>query len=412
MTTHTRMDVITKILLAMLIVTTWTTASSAQVETILFNFGFTGIGYYPMSDLVLDRTGNLYGTTSQGGTFGQGVIFELVRGSSGWTEKVLYNFGGSPDGAIPYGGLIQDSTGNFYGMTSKGGASNLGAVYRLAPAGGGNWKLSVLHSFSGGLGGGTPSFYYPVGLTRDSVGNLYGTTVYGGTHPYGGLVFKLTPNTNGGWVYSVLYNFTGGVDGSMPLGNSLALDSTGNLYGTTESGGSSGVGVAFKLTPTPTGPWTETVLHSFSGGVDGAFPNGGLVLDSSGSLYGTTNGGGSQSACFPGCGVIFKLTPSGNDSWTESVLYTFVGGESPYANLIADSQGNFYGTTWAYGGTVYKLSRTGVGKWAETALYTFVPPNDGSSPYAGLARDGAGNLYGTTTYGGTSYGGTVFEITP
>jgi uncharacterized repeat protein (TIGR03803 family) len=385
---------------------------SAQTETILFNFSFSGGGAYPQSTLVLDGAGNLYGTTSQGGTFGAGVVFEMVRGSSGWTEKILYNFSGSPDAGTPYGGLVQDTKGNLYGVTAKGGTLNLGAIYKLSPLGGGSWKFAILHSFAGGLGGGVPSFWFPTALTIDTVGNLYGTTVYGGTHPYGGLVFRLAPNTNGVWTYSVLYDFTGGLDGSYPVGRSLTLDSTGNLYGATYNGGTSGVGVAYKLTPTPSGPWTQTVLHSFTGGADGAFPNGGFVIDASGSLYGTTQAGGSQSACFPGCGVIFKLSPSVNGTWTETVLHTFTGGEAPYANLISDAAGNFYGTTFAYGGTVYKLARTGTGKWTETVLYTFGSLNDGMQPYATVVRDAAGNLYGTTPYGGTNYAGIVYEITP
>ncbi len=255
------------------------------------------------------------------------------------TESVLHSFtGGSSDGAFPFAGLIADSAGNLYGTTQGGGASNNGVVFKLAPGG----TETVLHSFTGGSDGSNPLF---AGLIADGAGNLYGTTEFGGGTGCGGpgcgVVFKLTPT---GSSYTVLHSFAGGSgDGANPYAG-LIIDSAGNLYGTTEFGGGPGCGVVFKLAP----GGTETVLHTFTGSPnDGAFPTAGLFADSGGNLYGTTAGGGAPPPpnappCGgSGCGTVFKLAPGG----AETVLYTFCrlfncnDGAGP-SGVIADSAGN------------------------------------------------------------------------
>jgi uncharacterized repeat protein (TIGR03803 family) len=330
----------------------------------------------PQGNLIFDAAGNLYGTTSGGSsctssTFGCGVVWKLARNSKGaWTVSILHAFTG-PDGARPFAGVIFDAAGNLYGTTLFGGASGYGVVFKLAPNPDGTWTESVLYSFTVGTDGFVPW----ARLVFDAVGNLYGTT--SAADPGFGVVFKLAPNPDGTWTESVLYSFTGGADGNEPEAG-LIFDAAGNLYGTTYVGGSStacdfGCGVVFKLAPNPDGTWTESVLYSFTGGADGAFPEAGLVFDAAGNLYGTTaNGGapGSATWCEPGgCGTVFKLAPDADGTWSESVLHRFSGGA------------------------------------------------DGSSPEAGVTFDAAGNLYGTTWNGGDDTAcptgcGVVFKLAP
>jgi uncharacterized repeat protein (TIGR03803 family) len=267
----------------------------------------------------------------------------------------------------------------------------------------------------------------PYGLVADSKGNLYGATFYGGSHSQGA-VYKLSPpaQPGGAWTQSVLYSFTGGADGGEPSG-SLFLDARNNhIYGTTSYGGG-GVGVVYELTPGK--PWTETVLHNFGFGKDGAFPNGGLITDGHGTLYGTTSGGGSDQY-----GVVFRLSPPAKSGgvWSEAILYTFQGGGTnatiPSAGLVMDSTGSLYGTTTTGGaggencdagcGAVFQLTppADGKGPWTERVLYSFQGGSDGQYPAASLVFDSAGALYGTTQKGnlaGVQCGcGTVFKLTP
>jgi uncharacterized repeat protein (TIGR03803 family) len=263
------------------------------------------------------------------------------------------------------------------------------------------------------------------GLIMDLAGNLYGTTLTGGAHDKG-TVFKLVPNGSG-WSETVLYDFCSQAyctDGSRPFGG-LVMDAAGNLYGTTSDGGSvcygyDRCGTAFKLTPIGAG-WTETIIYTFCAQTDcsdGAFPSSGLIMDEVGNLYGTTDGGGSHNQ-----GTVFRLAPTGT-GWTETVLYSFCAqtncsdGRSPWrATLIMDATGNLYGTTYwggrgGYDGTVFKLSPTSTG-WTETVLYSFCAQTncgDGYLPVAGVIMDAAGNLYGTTTICGSTCGGTVFQL--
>ncbi len=304
-----------------------------------------------------------------------------VRANGEGSRHIIHTFGvpNPADGSFPYGGVLPDGEGNLYGTAVFGGTAGDGIVYKIDSTG----RETVLHNFTG-PDGSEPE----AGVIRDSEGNLYGTTRVGGT-ANAGVVFKVDPSGN----ETVLHSFTGGDDGNSPYAG-VIRDSAGNLYGTTGSGGagcpSPGCGVVYKLDTAR----NLTVLYAFTGGADGGFPTGSLTGDSAGNLYGTTNGGGNT--C--NCGVVFKLDRSGN----ETVLYTFTGtdGDGPQAGVIRDSAGNLYGTT-DFGGTdgygvVYKVDASG----RETVLYDFTDGADGANPYAGVIRDSAGNLYGTTLYGG------------
>ena len=250
----------------------------------------------------------------------------------------------------------------------------------------------------------------------DAEGNLYGTTMRGGTGACVegcGTVFKLTANPDRSWTETVAHSFNDSPDGSYPFG-SLTFDHSGNIYGTTESGGAYGQGTVFKLTPNGDGSWSESVLYNFKGVYDGAFPLGGLIFDAAGNLYGTTWAG----AC---CGTVFKLTPNPDGSWTESLLhyfYPFDGrgdGCQPSADLTFDAAGNLYGTAQYYGkygyGIVFKLEPTASGPWTDRVIHTF-KGHPGKAPVGGLVFDKSGNLYGTTSAGGDDDAGIIFKLTP
>ena len=361
---------------------------------------------HPEAALVADSAGNLYGTTANsakgscGKGEGCGVAFKLTRGSGGkWSYSIIHIFK-DWDGSQPSGTLIFDSSGNLYGVTGYGGANGTGAVFELSPSGS-KWQETVLYSFGSDLQG-------PVGaLTFDANGNLYGAAINGGTNLRGG-IFELKPS-GGTWQEITLYEFAG-PDGSNPTGN-LVWDSAGNLYGATVDGGQYQVGVVFELMPNG-GSWTEKVLYSFTGGSDGALPQG-VIFDSVGNLYGTTDWGGDFS-CSNGCGTVFKLTPSmGN--WTLSTLHAFdiVDGDSPNGGLILDSSGSIYGTTLIGGkyenGVVFKLSKSG-NRWIETVLHSFAL--HAATPTDGLIFDQQGVLYGTAGNVGRQGDGVVFSIAP
>jgi uncharacterized repeat protein (TIGR03803 family) len=408
-------------------------AAWSQTEGVLYSFCAQNNcidGSNPEAGLVLDQKGNLYGTTYYGGPsscegVGCGLVFKV--GPKG-KETALYNFCAQrdcTDGALPLAGLIFDQKGNLYGTTQAGGAHGYGVVFKLTPEG----KETVLYSFCAHTkaavctDGASPH----AGVVFDQKGNLYGTTTGGGAHGYG-TVFKLTPKGR----EAVLYSFCAQnncTDGEYPYAG-VILDLTGNLYGTTSSGGAfercedaSGCGVVFKLTP----KGKYTVLHNFcaqTNCTDGEYPYAGVVFDQRGNLYGTTvEGGHSDISCGSyGCGVVFKLTPKGK----ETVLYSFCAqsnctdGAAPYAGLVFDKEGSLYGTTAGGGlcalcGVVFKLTPKG----RETVLYSFCAQgncNDGVIPTAGLTFDQKGNLYGTTVYGGPggyyNGSGVVFKLTP
>lgn len=436
-------------------------------ETILYNFTGSGSGALAGEHFVFDSAGNLYGTTEVGGNnsnicaaytgdVGCGVVFKLTPTKDGpWTETVLYTFTGGADGAVPIGGVVLDSAGNLYGTTHFGGDETspnclgssgaghppgCGVVYKLTPAESGPWTQTVLYTFTAGSDGAFPW----AGVILDSSGNVYGTTVTGG-HAFScnaggggcGVVFKLTPTDKGPWTESILHAFTGHADGNQLLGG-LTFDAGGNLYGVTYEGGDTsvscfgpnypGCGTVFQLTPNSSGPWTETVLHRFTGGTDGATPLFNVILDSSGNVYGTTIYGGDLTArncpggygndSPAGCGVVFELTQG---TWEETVLYAFAGGSAGQvglSQLVLDSAGNLYGTTADGGdfapqecqstysffsgcGVVFKLTRADTAPWAETVLFAF-DGADGGNAESNLAFDSSGNLYGMTYYGGSA----------
>ena len=316
------------------------------------------------------------------------------------TFTVLHKFAGPPDGGFPNGGVILDSKGNIYGTTSEGGTGSCdggcGTVFELSQSG----KETILYSFTGTNGDGK---YPQGGLARDASGNLYGTTYGGGTsgtacEGYGcGTVFMLTPTGT----ETVRYSFSGGVDGATPEAG-VVRDSNGNLYGTTKLGGVYNWGAVFTVDASG----TESVLHSFDGAhSDGGDPVGGLILDSAGMLFGTSQGGGIiNEHCLPdlaiGCGTVFQISTAG----AESVLYDFTGykdGNTPSGNVAQDSEGNLYGTSQPFPtpvgyGTIFELDAAG----KFTVLHTFTGGAGGADPFAGLIRDSAGNLYGTTYQGG------------
>jgi uncharacterized repeat protein (TIGR03803 family) len=303
--------------------------------------------------LILDPAGNLYGTTAWGGEHGYGAVFELTPQSAGWQETVLYSFPPpGPEGCCPYGGVVRDPAGNLYGTA--------GVAFEISQGTGG-WQGTVLHTFPSHSGDGSVPFAGPI---LDAAGNLYGTTEHGGKSQDRcdegcGTVYKLAPQPDGTWTETILHNFHARGDGAFPGVGALILDGSGNLYGTADGGGATGYGVVFKLSATPAGPWKETVLYNITGGADGDHPAAGVVMDQAGNLYGTTIAGGDANC---GCGVVFKLAPRANGHWKYTVLHRFTGydGAEPDANLVLDSQGNLYGTTATAGpggyGVVFEVS--------------------------------------------------------
>jgi uncharacterized repeat protein (TIGR03803 family) len=283
-----------------------TPSSDGWHETTLLDLNDSD-GAVPTAGVILDTSGNLYGTTPGGGPNGGGVAYELTPGSGGWNETILNAFYPSyygqpaPGGSSPYASLIADAAGNLYGTTYAGGANcsgwSCGTVYELRPLSGGGWQEIVLHRFvNNGKDGGTPGWG---ALFMDKLGTLYGTTAGGGC--CGGVIYKLTPKANGHWKETILYSFQGGASGEGPNAG-VVMDNSGNLYGTTDYGGS-GCGVIYRLAPRPKDKWKYTVLHTFAG-IDGCLPEGNFVLDKKGNLYGGTVLGGPTDN-----GVVFELTP-------------------------------------------------------------------------------------------------------
>jgi uncharacterized repeat protein (TIGR03803 family) len=409
--------------------------AAAQHEQILYSFGTqSGDGSFPAGALIADAAGNLYGTTVNGGVGRFGTVFELSPGPHDhWTETVLHSFTAGPDGASPYGSLVLDSKGNLYGTASNGGSPlcvfGCGTVFELSPPAiqGGSWTFTLLYTFTGGSDGAIP----PAGLTFDAQGNLYGTTFLGGvgscapeTAPGCGVVFELSPPAQAGgvWNETVLYAFTGGSDGGLPIAP-VVFGVDGNPYGTTEGGGNTecqfnfirGCGTVFGLSRSSGGTWTEVVLHGFgtAPGHDGVAPgNGALLLDDSGAMAGTTQAGGTY-----GDGTVYGLRRLPNGQLQYGVLYDFNGkaGDQPVAGVILVN-GMLYGTSPEGGppgsaGTAFQLARTQGVAWKVTGLYRFKSGgSDGAHPQAGLLYYN-GAFYGTTSQGGgTAEAGTVFAI--
>lgn len=319
-------------------------------ETVLYSFLGGSDGKNPYGGVTIDAKGNLYGTTAAGGTGGTcvgdgcGTVFMLTRSGKSWTYSILYSFQGGKDGWDPGGGVIFDPQGNLYGTTSDGGSARgchgqgCGTVYQLSTLKGGQWKETVIHKFTDGKDGSRGSLGL---LLIDNAGNLYGVAELGGAHQ-AGTVFKLTPASGGKWTISTIDAFKGMPHPGFPYGG-LISDPTGNLYGTTNFGGKNGDGSVFRLTNS-NGKWKESLLYSFKNGKDGSFPTSTLVFDANGNLYGTTSSGGDSN----GDGVVFKLTPISHGKWKESTAYRFNNtpdGANPNYGLVLDKTGNLYGTT-------------------------------------------------------------------
>jgi uncharacterized repeat protein (TIGR03803 family) len=409
-------------------------SSAAQQVRKLHSFRNDGRdGTAPADGVIFDASGNLYGTTSLGGTYNSGTVYKLMPDpAGGWTEKILHSFSNNVliDGNDPGGGLVFDSKGNLYGTTYKGGRGGCqaagvvigcGTVFELTPQSDGSYTEQVIYTFLAHGGDGT----FPVcTLIFDSAGNLYGTAQSGGTYGFG-TVFELSPTTGGAWTEKILWTFHN-TDGKDPRGG-LIFDSAGNLYGATYTGGAYKYGTVYELSPSSGGTWTETVLHSFTlGSTDVANPAARLIFDSAGNLYGTASYGN-----LSGAGGVFELSPSAGGTWTEKVVYFFNSngdGYDSFSPLILDASGNLYGTTTLGGsgkceqigvligcGTIFRLTSSSSGTWTETLRYSFQFASNGGpeGPFnAGLISDSSGKFYGTTVGGGKDSAGTVFEFKP
>jgi uncharacterized repeat protein (TIGR03803 family) len=353
----------------------------------------------------------------------RGAVFEIKQTSTGWQYHIVHNFHGpNHDGESPIGPLLFDSVGNLYGTTSAVNSTgcftrhtDCGTVFQLSHTSNG-WVETILYRFTGRADGAWPAG----NLVLDSAGNLYGYTLGGGNgkrcSQVCGVVYELSPGASG-WTETVLHTFTGGSDGFTPRG--LTPDTSGNLLGVAESGGTAnstceaGCGTVFKLTP-GTGGWSLSVIYSFSGGSDGGYPISPLVFDRQGNLFGTTLLGGSVQ-CPNECGTVFELSPNGS-GWNFSDVYSFSGpdGEEPQG-ILFDSAGNLFGAadggkTTCGCGVLFKLV-PGSGNWTETVLYTFNGTTDGEFPNP-VILDGAGNLFGTVADGGSHNFGTIFKFAP
>ena len=402
--------------LALMLCAAVTPPAQAQTYTVLYTFMGGTDGAYPSAPLIRDAEGNLYSTTGENAqancTSYCGDVFRIDPEGN---ETTLHTFVGGKDGSAPSSGVVRDHAGNLYGTTLNGGKGpgSLGVVYKIDP----DNKETILHYFpetaKDGIG--------PDGVVLDSEGNLYGTTIEGPSTGCGfgcGIIFKLNPA--GKETITKRFNETGYWEAGY-----LVRDPAGNEYGVTGLDGGTGCGgigcgTVFKVDTAG----KLSIVYAFKGGSDGLEPNGPVVIDKAGNLYGVTWEGGDTSACPPsGCGTVYKIDKAGK----ETVLHKFSlrDGHLPYGGLVLDSNGNLYGTTFAGGanclpagcGTVYKLDKSG----KETVLYSFSGGTDGDQPLAGLVRDKAGNLYGTATYGGYTGGtglcfpsgcGVVFKLTP
>jgi uncharacterized repeat protein (TIGR03803 family) len=393
-------------------------------EKVLYEFQGPPDGYNPSGSMIFDASGNLYGTTENGGTGRGGTVFELTHTADGWMESVLYSFQGGTDGGEPNSTLVMDEAGNLYGTTEFGGSGGCtsgdgcGIVFALTPPAtqGGPWIESILYAFQGNTDGA-----YPNGVILDKFGNLYGTTYNGGDLSCAdgsgcGTVFELSL-VGGAWSETTLYTFQESPDGNLPE-SGLTIDASGNLYGATYWGGSgNGKGTVYELSPS-NGSWSERTLYSFTG--NQFYPGSTLVFDSEGDLVGTAAGGNPNDCC----GEVFALRPHQNGNWTEVVAFRFGQSNGGFGALglatpVFDSHGNLYGTSGISGkyndGAVYQLKPTEPINETYFSFCAQAGCPGGAYPDGGVTLDKAGNVYGTTLQGGIgSQGGygVVYEITP
>jgi uncharacterized repeat protein (TIGR03803 family) len=386
---------------------------SAGPPQVIHSFGEEG-GEYPDTDLVMDGAGNIYGTTVTGGDIGSGTVFQLTPSGDGWTHTVLHSFTSGADGGQPYKGVTLDPQGNIYGTTVVGGTGGAcpedgcGVIYKLTNSGG-TWTHSVLYNFTGGDDGYGPG----AGLTRDPRGNLYGMTPTGGAYGLG-VIYQLRPQPGGDWKLSVIHAFTGGNDGGAGSAGRLLLRG-GRFYGVATVGGEHGKGIAFELSRSSTGSWRLKTIYAFKGQPDAGFPYGAVAFDTAGNLYGTTYYDGEYNY-----GAVYQLSPTPSGEWKERVLYSFTGGSDgagSISNVVFDAAGNFYGTTSEGGGgcgcgTIFKLAPGDDGQWTASTAHRFQGPPDGAFPYNGMVGDSQGNFYGATVHGGDDNDGTVYKFTP
>jgi uncharacterized repeat protein (TIGR03803 family) len=390
--------------LTLVVFATSPAASARETRIHTFTPGANPVG------LVADRAGNLYGTTGSDGFYKSGTAYQVRLSGGLWTESDIYSFTGGSDGANPESALTSDAQGNLYGTAQYGGSGTCrcGTVFELSPSKGGVWKETTLYAFAGGADGSYPRY---ANLIIDPAGNIYGVTEFGGSS-LAGTVFELSPQAGGGWTESVLYTFAGGTsDGANPFGG-LVFDKAGNLYGSTYSGGSQhcgggGCGGVFELSPQAGGGWQEQMLYLFQNGGDGSTPDSLLIIDPAGNLYGTTQFGGSVS-----CGTVFELSPGTGGEWTEKTLHAFTGpdGCAPTMNLLRDGAGNLYGITADGGpnddGVVFEITSAGT----EQALFDFQGGNGGAFPASLIVGPTGRALFGVTSGFGSTFSGVIFEI--
>jgi len=384
-------------------------ASAAAVTTDVILSFEEDEGEYADTDLETDSAGNIYGTTVLGGDFGSGTVFQLSPTPNGWVHTVLYSFTGGADGGEPYKGVTIDREGNLYGTAVTGGSGSCeggcGVAYKLTNSGG-NWTQTVIHAFTGGDDGSGPG----ARLTVDRGGNIYGMAPTGGANGLG-TIYKIS-QAGAAWTFKVIHTFTGGDDGATGSAGRMVLRRA-RLYGAATTGGAHGSGVIFELSPRAVGEWDFRAIYAFKGQPDGSFPYGALLFAGSGKIYGTTYYGGTS-----GIGAVYELSPRRNGEWNENVIYSFQegsDGNSPISNLVFDPAGNLYGTTSEGGlgsGTIFKLSPIGGGQWTETVVHPFQGPPDGAFAYNGMVVDRLGNFYGATVHGGKNDDGSVYKFTP
>ena len=384
-------------------------SAASGMYGIIYRFTGGNDGGNAATSLAFDSRGNAYGTAVVGGLYGCGVVFRLTPVSpNSWQESVLYNFSCGADGKNPHGGVTVDGAGNLFGTTVAGGSGGVCAGDGCGTV----YELTrsgerVLYNFKGGNDGFGPGG----GVAFDKSGRMYGTTPDGGAHAQG-VVYELV-RSNGTWHFSVIHAFTGGLDGGTGSLGQLVVDSGRNIYGVTEGGGLHAAGTVYRLSPEAGGTFDLTTLYAFKGRPDAGFAYGGLAEDAHGDLFGTTYYGGAN-----GAGSVFELSPGGQQRWKERVLYSFRGavdGGSPTSTLVFDSAGDLLGTSSAGGdpgcacGTVFKIHAA---TNAESVLHRFVSGNDGAYPYYGLSLSPSGAYFASTVAGGAAGQGVVFGITP